>query len=55
MEENMIVIRDPKTFCFNTDWLRYDDESLNMKSNLSQKAMDLLQRIKQRTRLSNYC
>ena len=20
MEENMIVIRDPKTFCFNFDW-----------------------------------
>ena len=37
----MIVIRDPKTFCFNTD-----DESLKMKLNLSQKAMNLLQRIK---------
>ena len=24
----MIVIRDPKTFCFNFDWLKYVDESL---------------------------
>ena len=24
----MIVIRDPKTFCFNFDWLKYVNESL---------------------------
>ena len=23
MEKNMIVIRDPKAFCFNFDWPRY--------------------------------
>ena len=23
MEENMIVIRHPKTFCFNFDWPKY--------------------------------
>ena len=28
MEENMIVIRDPKTFCFNFDWTRNVDENL---------------------------
>ena len=28
MEENMIVIRDPKTFCFNFDWLKYVDDNL---------------------------
>ena len=28
MDENMIVIRDPKTFCFNFDWPKYVDESL---------------------------
>ena len=28
MEENMIVIRDPKTFCFNFDWPKYVDENL---------------------------
>ena len=28
MEENMIVIRDPKTFCFNFDWPEVVDENL---------------------------
>ena len=28
MEENMIVIRDPKTFCFNFDWLKDVNENL---------------------------
>ena len=28
MEENMIVIRDPKTFCFNFDQPEYVDENL---------------------------
>ena len=28
MEENMIVIRDPKTFCFNFDWPKDVDENL---------------------------
>ena len=28
MEENMIVIKDPKTFCFNFDWPRYVGENL---------------------------
>ena len=28
MEENMIVIRDPKTFCFNFDWPKYANENL---------------------------
>ena len=28
MEENMIVIKDPKNFCFNFDWLKYVDENL---------------------------
>ena len=27
-EENMIVIRDPKTFCFNFDWSKDVDENL---------------------------
>ena len=25
MEENMIIIRDPKTFCFNPDWPKVDE------------------------------
>ena len=28
MEENMIVIRDPKIFCFNFDWPKDVDENL---------------------------
>ena len=28
MEEIMIVTRDPKTFCFNFDWLKCVDENL---------------------------
>ena len=28
MEEDMIVIRDPKTFCFNFDWPKDVDENL---------------------------
>ena len=28
MEENIIVIRDPKTFCFNFDWPKYVEENL---------------------------
>ena len=34
MEENMIVIRDPKTFYFNFDWLKDVDENLKQKLNL---------------------
>ena len=28
MEENMIIIRDSKTFCFNFDWSKDVDENL---------------------------
>ena len=28
MEENMIVMRDSKTFCFNSDWPKYVDDNL---------------------------
>ena len=28
MEGNMVVIRDPKTFCFNFDWPKNVDENL---------------------------
>ena len=28
MKENIIVIRDPKTFCFNFDWPKDVDENL---------------------------
>ena len=28
MEENMLLIRDPKTFGFNFDWLKVADDNL---------------------------
>ena len=28
MEENMTVIKDPRTFCFNFDWPKDVDEDL---------------------------
>ena len=31
MEENMIMIRDPKTFCFNFDLTKNVDENLKGK------------------------
>ena len=31
MKEDMIVIRDPKTFCFNFDWPKDVDENLKYK------------------------
>ena len=34
MKENMIVIRDPKTFYFHSDWPKDDDEKLSIKLNL---------------------
>ena len=41
MKEKMIVIRDPKTFCFNFDWPNNVDDNLKhevvfiIKSNVS--------------------
>ena len=32
MEENIIVIRDPKTFCFNLDWPKDVDENVKQKT-----------------------
>ena len=46
MEENMIVIRDPKTFCFNFDWPKDFDENLKHESEFITKAMNLYLKIK---------
>ena len=34
MEENMILVRDPKTFCFNFDFPKDADENLKSKIEL---------------------
>ena len=39
MKENVIVTRDPQTFCFNFDWPKHIDE--NLKHEIEQKAMNL--------------
>ena len=39
MKENMIVMRDPKAFCFNFDWTKDDNE--NLKNDTEFKAMNL--------------
>ena len=56
MEENMIAIRDLKTFCFNFDWPKDVDENLKhgiefiIKSNES-----LVENKIRKTRLNHYC
>ena len=58
MEENMIVIRNPKTFCFNFDFPKDVDGNLKreikfiIKSNAECKS---LVEIIMKTRLNNYC
>ena len=41
MEENMVVIKESKTFNFNFDWPKDVNRISNMKLNLSEKAMNL--------------
>ena len=42
MEENMILIRDPKTICFNFDWPKYVDENLKHEIELIIKSNESL-------------
>ena len=42
MAENMIVIRDPKMFCFNFDWLEYADENLKYETEFIIKSNESL-------------
>ena len=44
MDEKIIMIRDPKTFCFNFDWPKDVDENLNHEIEFIKK-----------TRLNDYC
>ena len=55
MEENMVVIRDPKTFWFNFDWPKYDDENLKHKIEFIIKNNESLVENEVKTRLKNYC
>ena len=42
MEENMIVIRDPKTFYFDFDWLKDVDENLKHENEFIIKRNEFL-------------
>ena len=42
MEVNMIVIRDPKTFCFSFDWPKYGDENLKHEIEIIVKSNESL-------------
>ena len=42
MEENMILIRDTNTFCFNFDWPKYVDENLKHETEFVIKNNDSL-------------
>ena len=42
MAENMIVIRDPKMFCFNFDWPEYADENLKYETEFIIKSNESL-------------
>ena len=55
MEVNMIVMRDPKTFCFNFNWSKYDDENLKHEIEFIIKIKESLTENKVKTRLNNYC
>ena len=49
----MIVIRDPKTFCFNFDWTKYVDENLKHYVEFITKSNESLDENKMR--LNSYC
>ena len=56
MDENQIVIRDPKSFCFNFDWPKDVDEHLKHKNEYVIKKNESLAENKMKNKkLHNYC
>ena len=51
----MMVIRDPKTFCFNFDWPKDVDENLKHEIEFIMKRNEALVENKKKTRLNTYC
>ena len=51
MEENMIVIRDPKTFCFNFDWPKDVDENLKYELEFIIKSNEALAENKMKNKI----
>ena len=55
MEEKIVVIRDPKTFCFYFDWSKDVDENLKHEIEIIIKSNESLAENKMKMRLNNYC
>ena len=56
MEENMIVIKDPKNKYFDFDWSKGLDKNLKHRIEFIMKSnMNLKLKMKQKMRLNNYC
>ena len=55
MEENMIAISDPKTFCFNFDLPKKVDENLKHEIEFNMESNESLAEITIKMRLDNYC
>ena len=51
MEEDMIVIRDPKTFCFNFDWPKDVDENLKYELEFIIKSNEALAENKMKNKI----
>ena len=55
IEKNMVVIRDPKKFCFNFDWPKNFDENLKYEAEFIIKSNEFLAKNKTKKRLNNCC
>ena len=55
IEENTIVIRDPKTFCCNFDWPKYADENLKHEIEFVIKSNEYLADNKIKNEVEQYC
>ena len=50
----MIALRDPKTFCFNFDWLKDVDENLKHEIEFMITSNESLAENSKKARLNNY-
>ena len=55
MEENMIMIRDPKIFQFHFDWPKDVDEGLKYEIEFTIKSNESLAENKIKSKMNNYC
>ena len=55
IEENMIVMRDSKFFCFDFDWSKNVNENLKHEIEFIIKSNESLSENKIKTRLKNVC